>query len=188
MAEATNDPMLETQTTSKDSKGKPPVLLILLILLLAVAIAALGYLYWQLQDSQRSAQDKDARNATLQKSLADCVDKKPAEADDLPVIVFTPAGQFTDPEKAEITAKMLNPYKAWHRDLGDNLVSIHVQQPSSGPREYLVDVIHRDGVYEGFTYGTIDAATQPWWHPVCLDACEFTPAFRAAYPDVVAGS
>ena len=193
MADEVQEPKsLEPTNAPKETKSKKKLVAILLVVLLLAALGASGYLYWQFKDNKQQLSQKEAEKTALEKKLAEC--KKLAKesgltidtgGDDLPVVIFSPGGLFTEAEKTEITNKMIAPYKAWHRDQGDSLVSIHVQQHFATPGQYVVNVIYQNEVYEGFLYGTIDAATQAWWFPECLDACEFSDTFRAAYPEVV---
>lgn len=194
--EASQTPTPEPAKAPKDKKEQKKLITLLLTALLAVALAAAGYFYWQFSQKKTELSKNNSLMTSLQKKIAECTDKTSTKdktttsgTDDLPVIVFSPGGLFTDSEKTEITSKMLNPYKAWHHDQSDSVVSLHVQQNTSiSARQYSVDAIYRNGVYEGFLYGTIDAASQDWWTPTCLDACSFSASFRATYPEVVAAS
>lgn len=183
----------EPAKAPKDKEDQKKLTTLLLTALLVVALAAAGYFYWQFSQKKEQLVKKGVLITSLQKKVVDSGSKTDktttSSTDNLPVIVFSPGGLFTDNEKTEITSKMLNPYKAWHRDQGDSVVSIHVQQNTSiSARQYSVDAIYRNGVYEGFLYGAIDGASQDWWTPTCLDACTFSASFRATYPEVVAAS
>ena len=178
-------------------KNRQKLMMILLSALLVVAIASAGLLYWQFSQKKDQLAKKGSEVSSLEKKLADSGDKTDAKTktsttgstDDLPIIIFSPGGAFTNSEKTELTNKLLDPYKAWHADEGDSVISMHVQQNTSiSVSQYSVDAIYRNGVYEGFLFGTIDAASQDWWTPTCLDACPFSAAFRATYPEVVAAT
>jgi|SRR3989344_3394363 len=192
--EVKESPTLEPSKAPKTNKDQKKLTMFLLTALLILALGAAGWLYWQLSQKKDQLTIKGSEITSLEKKLADSSDKTGTKdttsgTDDLPVIVFSPGGLFTTSEKTEITNKMLNPYKAWHRDQGDSVVSIHVQQNTSiSASQYDVNAIYRNSVYEGFLYGTIDAASQDWWVPTCLDACTFSASFRATYPEVVAAS
>ncbi|MDO8591432.1 MAG: hypothetical protein Q7R60_00705 [bacterium] len=187
-------PTLEPSNPPKTNKNQKKLVMFLLIALLILALGAAGWLYWQLSQKKDQLTIKGSEITSLQKTIADSGDKTSttdtaSSTDDLPVIVFSPGGLFTTGEKTEITNKMINPYKAWHLDQGHSVVSIHVQQNTSiSASQYDVNVINRDGVYEGFLYGSIDRASQDWWTPTCMDACTFSTSFRATYPEVVAAS
>lgn len=191
------DGVLPPSQFAPHKKRRKGLVIFLAVLLFVLALGAAGYLYWLLQDKEDELARARSDIASLESRLSDTGEdeadgaetapSESADAGDLPVVVFSPGGLFTDAEKNEITSKMIDPLKHWSNDQDDELVSIHVQE-REGSAEYFVDVIHRDGVYEGFLYGTVDAATQDWWTPTCLDACEFTDEFQAAYPEVVAES
>jgi hypothetical protein len=167
--------------TVSDKKDKKQTILILVIILLLAALMGATYLYWQLENNKHTLSQTQTDKTALEKKLSDLrgIGETTPPA---PVTVFSPGGLFTDAEKVEITTKMINPYMIWHKDLGDILVSIHVQQNSVTPRQYTVDAIYKDGVYEGFLYGKVDATSQDWWHPICEDTCKFTNSFKDAYP------
>ena len=178
-------------------KDRQKLTMILLSALLVVAIASAGFLYWQFSQKKDQLAKKGSEVSSLEKKLADSGDKTDAKTktsttsgtDDLPIIIFSPGGLFSTGEKTELANKMLNPYKAWHTDEGDSVVSIHVQPNTSiSSSQYTVDAIYRNGVYEGFLFGAIDAASQDWWTPTCLDACTFSTSFRTTYPEVVAAT
>lgn len=192
--EVKEGPAPEPPIVPKTNKDQKKVVMFLLTALLILALGAAGWLYWQLSQKKDQLTIKGSEITSLQKTIADSGDKtstkdRASSTDGLPVIVFSPGGLFTTGEKTEITNKMINPYKAWHSDQGDSVVSIHVQQNTSiSASQYDVNVINRDGVYEGFLYGSIDRASQDWWTPTCMDACTFSTSFRATYPEVVAAS
>jgi len=181
----------------KIQKDRQKLTISILTVLLVLALASAGWLYWQFSQKKDQLEKKGSEVTSLEKKIADSGDKTDAKTktsttgstDDLPIIIFSPGGLFSTGEKTELANKMLNPYKAWHTDQGDSVVSIHVQQNTSiSSSQYTVDAIYRNGVYEGFLFGAIDAASQDWWFPECLDACPFSASFRATYPEVVAAT
>src|SRR3989344_3204325 len=196
MVDEVKEPLApEPAQIPKIQKDRQKLTISILTVLLVLALASAGWLYWQFSQKKDQLEKKGSEVTSLEKKIADSGDKTDAKTktsttgstDDLPIIIFSPGGAFTNSEKTELANKMLNPYKAWHTDEGDSVVSIHVQQNTSiSSSQYTVDAIYRNGVYEGFMFGTIDAASQDWWTPTCLDACPFSAAFRATYPAVVA--
>ena len=187
----------EPAKVPKTKKDRKKLIMVLLATLLVVALAGAGLLYWQFSQKKDQLAKKGIEVLSLERKLVESSDKTDEKiktsttggTDDLPIIIFSPGGLFSTGEKTELANKMLNPYKAWHTDEGDSVVSIHVQQNSSiSASQYSVDAIYRNSVYEGFLFGTIDAASQDWWTPTCLDACTFSTSFRATYPEVVAAT
>ena len=181
----------------KIQKDRQKLTISILTVLLVLALASAGWLYWQFSQKKDQLEKKGSEVTSLEKKIADSGDKTDAKTktsttgstDDLPIIIFSPGGLFSTGEKTELANKMLSPYKAWHTDQGNLVVSIHVQQNSSiSASQYSVDAIYRNSVYEGFLFGAIDAASQDWWFPECLDACPFSASFRATYPEVVAAA
>lgn len=186
---------MEDNQTDKKHK----LLHIIVIALFILALIASIYFYWLWRDCQEESNRRQNEITMLEERLnqAEADSSSPSveesgpanEAESgLPVVVFSPGGLFTDEEKAEITTKMLNPFRDWYADQGDGIVSIHVQEHFATPDQYTVDAIFDNGVYQGFLYGIVDAPEQEWWHPTCLGECSFTPEFEAAYPEVVSGS
>src|SRR3989344_3377652 len=180
----------------KIQKDRQKLTISILTVLLVLALASAGWLYWQFSQKKDQLEKKGSEVTSLEKKIAESGDKADektktgtSSTDDLPIIIFSPGGSFTDAEKTELTNKLLDPYKAWHIDQGNLVVSIHVQQNSSiSASQYSVDAIYRNSVYEGFLFGAIDAASQDWWFPECLDACPFSASFRTTYPEVVAAT
>ena len=181
----------------KIQKDRQKLTISILTVLLVLALASAGWLYWQFSQKKDQLEKRGSEVTSLEKKIAESGDKADektktsgtSSTDDLPIIIFSPGGSFTDAEKTELTNKLLDPYKAWHTDQGDSVVSIHVQQTTSiSSSQYTVDAIYRNGVYEGFMFGTIDAASQDWWTPTCLGACTFSTSFRTTYPEVVAAT
>ena len=181
----------------KIQKDRQKLTISILTVLLVLALASAGWLYWQFSQKKDQLEKKGSEVTSLEKKIAESGDKADektktsgtSSTDDLPIIIFSPGGSFTDAEKTELTNKLLDPYKAWHTDQGNLVVSIHVQQNSSvSASQYSVDAIYRNSVYEGFLFGAIDAASQDWWFPECLDACPFSASFRTTYPEVVAAT
>jgi len=132
----------------KIQKDRQKLTISILTVLLVLALASAGWLYWQFSQKKDQLEKRGSEVTSLEKKIAESGDKADektktsgtSSTDDLPIIIFSPGGSFTDAEKTELTNKLLDPYKAWHTDQGNLVVSIHVQQNSSiSASQYSVD-------------------------------------------------
>lgn len=103
----------------------------------------------------------------------------------LPLLFYTPAGQFTEAEKRELKKQVFDPYVDYYADQGMDVVTMDVQtHEGDGDFLYIIDAYLSDGSHNGFLWGTADAASL-WWIPECMDECEFTEEFRKKYPEII---
>jgi hypothetical protein len=107
---------------------------------------------------------------------------------ELPEVVFTPGGLFSDADRELIMAKVIGPFIHYHGDLEDypQLLTVHVQPYEDDPAWlYTAEAIFAGGGYTGWllpaTGGELD-----WWVPDCMGPCPLSDSFRAAYPEIVA--
>jgi hypothetical protein len=132
---------------------------------------------------EQSAQTSD--NSTSAKtSLTNPVDNTLESTSPNPIIIFEPAGLFTDNIKNTITSKVLEPYALYASDEGTNVVAFHVQT-AQVEGQYTVTAINSDESYSGFLIGGDYGFN---WVPTCLDQCNFSDEFKAKYPDIVSSS
>lgn len=107
-----------------------------------------------------------------------------ASAQKKPVVVYIPAGNFTDVEKTELELKLVNPLTDWNIEQKRPAVSISVekyQEPVAG-YVYKVNYINEDGTNGGLLFGAISPLE--WWLPECMDGCNLSPEFVAKYPEI----
>jgi hypothetical protein len=107
---------------------------------------------------------------------------------ELPEVVFTPGGLFSDADRDLIMAKVIGPFIHYYGDLEEHpqLLTVHVQPYDDDPAwPYTADAIFAGGGYTGWllpaTAGELD-----WWVPDCMGPCTLSDSFRAAYPEIVA--
>ena len=107
---------------------------------------------------------------------------------DLPQVVFTPGGLFTDADRDLIRARVIGPFIHYHADLDDSaqMLTVHVQPFEDDPRWlYQAEAIFAGGGYIGWMLPASDGELD-WWLPDCMGPCELSDSFRAAYPEIVA--
>jgi hypothetical protein len=111
-----------------------------------------------------------------------------AEVVSTPVVVYQPAGLFSDAERAILQTRVIEPYIHYHADLADHppLVSLNMEPSDSlADFPYSANAIFGEGITNGFlihaTGGVVD-----WWVPDCLGPCPVSDSFRAAYPEIMA--
>ncbi len=112
----------------------------------------------------------------------------PAAAAPTPVVVYIAAGSFSDEEKSNLQARVIDPYIDYHAGLPDHppLVSLSLEKSDSLPDfPYSANAIFEEGITAGFlihaTAGVLD-----WWVPECLGPCPVSDEFRAKYPEIMA--
>ena len=105
-----------------------------------------------------------------------------------PVVVFQAAGSFSDAEKNILRQRVINPFIHYHADLENHpaMVSMSIEHSTSlADYPYAANAIFEEGITSGFlihaTAGVVDC-----WYPDCLVPCEFSAAFRATYPEIIA--
>ncbi len=184
---------------------------VLLAVGLAVAVGA-GVYFWQ---TQQAAQQKaelaqlkiqltnlqtgnangrslgDIPNVDVQPLLPDLTMPEPAPTctlcDEIPVVIFTPSGLFTEAEKDDLYAKAINPYFDYRNADEVNFVAMQVEKYNPVPDhgyKYNIEAFSKTGGYEGFLYGQSEPLE--WWHPECMGSCNFSAEFSAKYPEIVA--
>jgi hypothetical protein len=87
----------------------------------------------------------------------------PAETpncDFTPVVVFKREGLLTELEKSHLRERLIEPFYAARSR--DNYLTMTIEVPTASGAPYLVDVVFRDGHYEGFMFGTRDGDYAPY--------------------------
>ena len=106
--------------------------------------------------------------------------------EDLPVVVYSPGGLFTDEEKTELEDKMVNPYFDYKNENELIFVSMLIEKYDPVPAhgyKYKVQVLGIPQLDEGFLFGQSDPLE--WWVPECLGGCNFSDEFSEMYPEIV---
>lgn len=120
-----------------------------------------------------------ADTATAEPSLAPATQTPQA-----PVVVFQDI--FGDAE-AQIRGRVVEPFILYYRDLADypRLLTITISVVPDVPGyPYKAEAIFETGVTAGWLIG-VQGGLVDWWLPECMYSCEFSDAFRAAYPEIV---
>ena len=103
---------------------------------------------------------------------------------DLPVVHFTPGGLFTDTERADLTRKVAEPATLYMNETGLDLVVILISKRDG---DILVDLIGLETL-DSMLYYPGNLTPDGYWKPNCMDACPFSAAFTARYPNIVSDS
>ena len=110
--------------------------------------------------------------------------------DFLPVVQFVP-DTFTEQEKAELRAKVVEPYVAYAEETnGDTIVSVMIEDLINGSMdneyEYEITTISKNG-YSYFLH-TLKGEPIDYYLPDCYMECIFSAEIREKYPDFVANA
>ena len=108
--------------------------------------------------------------------------------DFLPVYLFTSDDAFSEAEKSEIFDKALYPFVMWERENGRNVVAMNVRRVFEDDvvgqgYKYTIDMVEDGGWSGGFMYG--EKNPLEWWTPACEGDCNFSPEYKAKFPEVV---
>lgn len=109
---------------------------------------------------------------------------------ELPVVVFTPNGVFSDEDKKELTDKVIDPMVDYTPDVYVSIdVEIYSQDKFVGGStddKYIISTVGKPGKggTGGFIYGSKTKGID-YWVPDCLNKCEFSDEYKAKYPEVV---
>ena len=104
----------------------------------------------------------------------------------LPVVVFTPAGIFTEEEKEALNMKLVMPFSDFNNEQGTTFLTMNITKYAPTPDhgyKYEVDNIGAAGIHNAFLFGMSDPLE--WWIPECLDGCEFSETFSNNYPEII---
>lgn len=180
---------VETLGPVDRTKRKKPYLVVFLALVIAGLLLGIIILANQLNAEKQyssglyndlQAQGKNDGQSAVKTENEDA---QPAKA----VVVFVPAGVFTDSEKAELKKKLTDPLIAYEKNVV--AVTIEVNTPDkfvagNSDDKYLVSYIREDGVNGGFLFGSKKSGID-YWIPECLDTCQFSDEFKKNFPEVV---
>lgn len=175
---------------------------VLLVFVGIVAIAALagtGFLFMQNKQlmEQMASQNKPVVIETENSNDQPPVDVDVIVSDDSaeptptpppapqPPVVFTPGGAFNNTLRAELMAKIVNPFIDYYvNDPYVQIASIEIEentQESKVTYPYLFTALSKNGGSQGFVIRLpID-----WWIPECMGSCPFTDSFKTKYPEIV---
>ena len=173
--------------------------LVITIVLILITAIVVGGLVWFLMDKNTkniiSENNKLVASLEKQKKESKAIfspsttpSTTSATANDFtPVVVFSPAGLFTDTEKTEIKTKITNAYLAYHNENGLDTIAILVNKYQENERPqgywYGIDAISKTGVNEGWLAGP--NGTISYWMPGCIADCPFSDKFKKEYPNNV---
>lgn len=138
--------------------------------------------------AQQKTDAADAAPATTAAPLASTEPSAEALPSlELPEVVFTPGGLFTDEDRDLIMARVIGPFIHYYADLEDQpqMLTVHVQPFDDDPAwPYSAEAIFAGGGYIGWLLPVTDGALD-WWLPDCMGPCELSDSFRASYPEIV---
>lgn len=159
------------------------------VLLLTIA-TGIGLFLWQRQQND----DEVAKLSSQLAAFTNTSNNEAANTDNqsnpnlsatssiekLPVVVFEPAGLFTDVVIEEFRDQVINPITQYSADI-ENPVTAFLIETTPIEGEYIVNIIHDNGIYEGFLTGGSEAIS---WTPQCLDTCNLSETFKSRFPDI----
>ena len=177
------------------------ILLMFFIFLIGAGAAGFGVWYWQNNivleresefiqkeatlDAKFGKQEKELNSLRTEIATSKLVlDEQNKVIDEIPLLVFTPEGSFSEAEKKDIEKKLFNPYVDYYSNEGYELITMDVQIYDEEDYNFTVNAILSDGIYNGFLWGTKGEEVQ-WWVPECMDDCNFSLEFKENYPKVI---
>ena len=102
-----------------------------------------------------------------------------------PTVVFTPGGQFSESDRAQLTERLANPFFDFQDEQGQTFLTMNIERSIEGA--YTFTAIAASGV----TYQAVinrQGGDFAWWVPDCLDGCQFSDSFAEKYPEIVSQS
>ena len=171
----------------------------LVVVLVLVGLGGSAFLLKEEKDKNSSyASQVNSLNGEVSslKSQANPTSETPSEqaeaqpASELPVVVFTPEGVFSDQEKEELKEKLVNPMVDYNPDTFVSInIEIYSQDKFVGGAtddKYIIATVGKPdkGGSGGFIYGSKKKGID-WWTPDCLDKCEFSEEYKTKYPEVI---
>lgn len=148
---------------------------------IAIALTALA-------ETAAAPAPTEATAAPTAEATAEAVLPPPTEASSGPEVVFLAEGSFSTEEKAEVRARLIEPFILYYHDLAEHprLLTITIEPSSSLPDyPYAANAIFETGVYASWLVH-VSGGVVDWWLPECMDVCPLSDDFRAAYPEIVA--
>lgn len=177
------------QTAGGGRPGTNPwkILSLAIFLLWLASVGSLVF-YFKPEKSAPPAPTLSPASPTHSPSLtATC--PTPADVSDslsqsLPVVTYDQPGSFTEADKEELNRKIIQPFFAYYNETEINYIAMVIYKKPSATYEYSFTAIHKNGGTQGSVIFQKDSAFV-YWTPTCMEPCEFTPAYRAKYPEVV---
>lgn len=170
------------------------LVIIIVLIGLSTAILAGGAVFiWQTIEKNKLKDDKTLVVASLQKTIDETPDCPKCETcptytitdKDVPVVVYTPGGLFTDEAKADLKAKLINPLIDFEKATDYPVLTMNITKlEDDDDYQYEVDVIQKGGVNAGFLFGTT-GEDLAHYQPTCMGPCPFTDEFKTNYPEIV---
>lgn len=149
-------------------------------------LTGFGVYYWQ--KSSTPVIPKTVNNPPQeQKSNTNNTTDKCDVCDELPVVIFSPGGLFSEPEKIELQAKLIDPFFDYENSDEINFVVMMIskeQDPVESGFTYIVDAVGLGGIHLGFIYGS-ETSEIDWWAPTCMGPCPIPAGYKEKYPEVV---
>ena len=169
------------------------LVIIIIVICLGVAILAGGGIFiWQTIEKNQLADQKNLAIASLEKTIAETPECQKCETcpiysltdEDLPIVIYTPGGLFTDEEKTNLKAKLVDPLIDFESSTDYPVVTMNIQKYDGEDYQYQVDAIQKGGVNAGFLYGE-KGKDLNYYQPTCMGPCPFTDEFKEKYPEIV---
>ena len=186
-------------------QNKMMYLIFAVLVVIAVALCTLAYFMWQAQPKTETKQEPKitttaSTEVLLNPNGATSVagpTVNPATAAVIPtteavkpkpVVVFEAEGSFAAGDKQKLQERIVDPYIDYYLDTYEPgyIVSITISKndkSTAASYPYLGSAVFKNGGNNGFAISR-DLDTFAWWAPDCMK-CEFTPAFKAKYPEIV---
>ncbi len=105
-----------------------------------------------------------------------------------PEVVFLAEGSFSADEKAQLMARVVEPFIHYYRDLAEHppLLTLTIEKYDGlAGYVYTAQAIFEGGGNIGWLVSASGGLVD-WWIPECMGACPLSASFRAAYPEIVA--
>lgn len=156
--------------------------LIVIIAILLLAVGGLGYFVLKNQQPKNISTTPTGITTTPSPSVSPT-----PTATSKPIVVFEAEGSFSQTEKNELYAKVINPYIDYYAELPEEiLLTITISKNLQANKDvypYSVKTIFKNGGNAGFMVMK-DGTAIAWWLPDCMDSCNLSAAFKAKYPEI----
>lgn len=161
------------------------ILPILLIVIAVLALAGAAYLFIQNQKLQNLSSNQPSASPTVSATITPTASPTSTPK---PIIVYEAEGTFSQPEKDELTKKVINPFTDYYQEQNTTLLTMTIAkniQASKDTYPYSVNAIFANGGNQGFLVMKVGTGVD-WWIPDCMGGCNLTASFKAKYPEIAA--
>jgi len=161
---------------------KGNVLVVVLIIIAVLALVGAAYFYLQNQKLKTTVSYISPAPSGLQVNPS----PTPLVANPKATVAFEAEGSFSQGEKDELYAKVINPYLDYNQDQNSTLVSLTISKNDKSNKDtypYLALGIFKNGGTEGFVIVQKGTGID-WWYPTCMGPCPFSDSFKAKYPEI----